>query len=54
MPRHDARKRLCLRNLVSILKHARLMVDKAVIRDEFPDWFSVLNGAREVRVSSVK
>lgn len=33
---------------------ARLMVDKVLIRDEFPDWFRVLNGKREVSVSTTE
>ena len=33
---------------------AKLMVDKVVIRDEFPDWFAVLNGKREVTVGNVE
>ena len=61
---YDARKRLWPllkenRNQhpkadVNIQYPARLMVDKVVIRDEFPDWFPVLNGMRTVTVSNVE
>ena len=32
----------------------KLMVDKVVIRDEFPDWFAVLNGKREVTFGNIE
>ena len=54
---YEARKRLCHllkenrtthpRADVYIQYPARRLVDKTVIKDEFPDWFSVLKGKRE-------
>ena len=42
------------RSDVYIQYPAKLMVDKTVIRDEFPDWFSVLRGKRDVTISHVE
>ena len=33
---------------------AKLMVDKVVVQDEFPEWFSVLRGKREMTVGHVE
>ena len=33
---------------------AKLMVNKTVIKDEFPDWFTVLNGKPEVNICKIQ